>query len=237
MPLTLVPARRYDPEIIDGEGQDPAEIEAALDDIRRVNRYLGGASGILAPIESLAARRGWRRFSVLDVGTGSADIPAALLGLARRRGWEVRVAGVDMHAEIARIASRRVPIPLLRADGFRLPFRDGTYDVVIASLFLHHFDDSEASLMVRELCRVARAALLINDLRRHAVPFLAIRLLGRLAGASPMFRNDAPLSVLRGFTPEELTRIAARADLEGAVRVERRFPYRLLLTVEKEHTA
>ena len=289
MKVSLVPPRSRRPEILDRASHRYEEIAPALRDIGRVNRWLGGSASLVRPILDLAARERLREISVLDVGTGGADVPRSLLEAARRRGLAASAVGVDLDPLVMRFAAERScrrmndvlssepnriarpPRPpeqpdgspdaaaagpragtlagageaiigdappscgrlaLVQADGFTLPFPRGAFDFVSCSLFFHHFGESEASRLLSEFERVARRAVLVSDLARHLVPWAAISLLGRLFAESAMFRHDAPLSVLRGWTADELRGVAAAAGLGGRARILRFAPYRLVLVVE-----
>jgi ubiquinone/menaquinone biosynthesis C-methylase UbiE len=117
---------------------------------------------------------------------------------------------------------------LVRANALHLPFSARSFDYVTASLFLHHFRDDDVVRLLSEFARVARRAVIVNDLVRNLVPYYFIRLTGRLILTNWISRNDGPVSVLRGFTRSELTSLAKRAGLSNC-RVEREFPYRLSL--------
>jgi SAM-dependent methyltransferase len=233
--VVLVPARRLDPEWIDREGNAPEDLAAALADIRAVNRLLGGRRVVvdaIAPYLRAAPRDAVLR--ILDVGTGSADVPIAIAKAASRMGRRVEIVAIDRDpatVELARRAASGHPaIRVLRADAFAPGFPDGSFDLVVASMVLHHFPHDDAVRFVEVMRRLARRAVLVNDLRRHALAWAFIALAARLTWRHPMFVHDAPLSVLRGFTDRELARIAEDAGASGAT-VVRRWPYRLLLTV------
>jgi ubiquinone/menaquinone biosynthesis C-methylase UbiE len=239
--MSLVPARRNDPEILDRSDNSAADLESALHDVRRVNRWLGGRRALLAALEPhLRAAATDRPMTLLDLGTGSADLPLDILRHARRLGRELWITAVDRDAEIARIAARAVrgepEIRVVRADATRLPFAPGSFDLVTASMFLHHFHDAELVELLAACRRVARRAVVVNDLRRHRLPWVTIRFLGAVLRRHPMFRHDAPLSVLRGFTVDELERAAVAAG-ETRPAVRRAWPFRLLLTLTAEQWA
>jgi SAM-dependent methyltransferase len=217
---------------MDRSGNSIEDLEAALADIAIVNRRLGGEKVLLdAAGPYLRPPEDGRPLEILDVGTGGADLPAALLREARASGIAARVAAIELDPKTAAIAGRRVEpgLHVVRADAFRLPFRDRRFDLVCASLFLHHFSEEEGARLLRGLARVCRGTILVNDLERHVVPWAFIAVAARLTGRHPMFVHDAPLSVLRGFTRSELASIAERAGLRE-IRVEARWPFRLVLT-------
>jgi SAM-dependent methyltransferase len=233
--MMLVPARSYEPELMDREGNSRAELEGALRDVRRVNRWLGGRRALrLALRPLLLDAPADRPFRVLDVGTGAADLPQAMVELGRRLGRVVEVTAVDLDPVTAQIAERRTRdeprIRVLRADAFDLPFAAGAFDVATVSMFLHHFDEADVARLLSELCLRARRAVIVNDLRRHRLAWAAIWLLGHATGRHPIFIHDAPLSVLRGFTDDEL-RAVARASGAREIRLCRRWPYRLVMTL------
>ncbi len=231
----LIPARRLDPEWMDRADNLPAALTLALEDIRSVNRLLGGSKIVVEALQPFFAEgSGEEPLSILDVGTGAADIPVAVVDAARALGRRVRVVAVDRDPVTVAHARRAVAgvqeIAVARAEAGRLPFPAASFDVVIASMFLHHFGHREAVGLLEGFRRLARRAVLVNDLRRHLVPWAFIGLAARASARSPMFVHDAPLSVLRGFTEDELLAMGREAGDTGAA-VSRRFPYRLLLTL------
>lgn len=230
-----VPARSLDPERMDLQGNTKADLEGTLRDIRRVNRYLGGERtllGALAPY--LADGRCGLPLRVLDVGTGSADLPLAVARDARRRSTPVELVAVDRDPVTVAIARRETEtfpeISIVQADALRLPFESGAFDVVTASMFLHHFEGDQLVRLLAAFGRLARRAVLINDLRRHRVAWSFIAIASRATRSHPMFVHDAPLSVLRGFTCAELADAARAAGFRGP-RLRRAWPYRILMTL------
>jgi 2-polyprenyl-3-methyl-5-hydroxy-6-metoxy-1,4-benzoquinol methylase len=120
-------------------------------------------------------------------------------------------------------------------DAFGLPFGEDSFDVVTASLFFHHLNEEDCITVLRSMAEVARHRVIVNDLHRARTAYLAIRILTGLFSRSAMVRNDAPLSVRRGFRPRELEAIAMRAGLQG--RVVRSFPYRLVLLIDPSRSS
>jgi ubiquinone/menaquinone biosynthesis C-methylase UbiE len=209
--------RATDPESLD-EGVPEDEALKSLRDLRRVNRWLGGRRAIAAACRPFL-RPGAR---LLDVGCGSADLPAWLAGRDPRPGL---VVGLDLkwlHVRQAPAVVRAVV-----GDVRALPFPPLSFDVVTASLFLHHFDEGEAPDVLRRLFALARGALVVNDLHRAQVPWLFGRAVFPFAFESRVSVEDGLLSIRRAFRPRELRQAFERAGLPG-VRVRRSFPYRLI---------
>lgn len=239
--MLWVPPRSHAPEIMDRRGNSREALRAALGDIGAVNRRLGGGRALLDALRPflLGAPRD-RPLHILDVGTGGADLALAMVRLARGLGRSVRVVAVDLDRHTAALAAAAATacgeVRILQADAFSLPFARGTFDIVTASMFLHHFDHERVVTLLRAFRRVSRGAVIVNDLRRHRFPWLFILIVAHLTRRHAMFRHDAPLSVLRGFTDEELSRAALEAGAKRA-RPRRRWPFRLALTLSAEEYA
>jgi SAM-dependent methyltransferase len=214
--------RATEPELLDA-GVSPEEAARSLADLRFVNRWLGGRRSLLRAVAPYLAHGG----RLLDVGCGSADLPSFVV---RQSPRPVRAVGVDIKA----VHLRHAPPEVLRvvADVRVLPFADQAFDVVTASLFLHHFDGEQVAEVLRGLFRLARRALVVNDLHRARVPFLFGRAVFPFTFLSPVSVHDGLVSIRRAFKPAELRESFRAAGLPG-VRIRRRFPYRLVGVAER----
>lgn len=236
----LTPERIYEEELLDaGEGTDE-DVRKNLLDLRRINRLLGGTRVVLDALNaSVDGNRddGKRieRLSLLDVGTGSADIPTEVHRWCKARRIEPFVAALDLSERNLRITrkdlSAGAELSFVQADALNLPFEARSFDYVTASLFLHHFRDEDVVRLIADFARVARRAVIVNDLVRNLVPYYFSRVTGPFLATSFLTRNDGPVSVLRGFTAKELGGLAERAGLRR-YRVKRMFPYRLSLVAD-----
>ena len=157
---------------------------------------------------------------LLDVGTGAADIPIALLEAWRARKRRLEVVAVDSRPEVieaailARPALRDVDgLTLHVANGHALPFEDGAFDVAHASLVLHHLDPDEAVTFLGEMRRVARVGVILNDLARGRVRWLFAWIVIHATTRNPLTRHDGPMSVRRAYTPAEAEQLLERAGL------------------------
>lgn len=203
-----------------------ARLTGALDQLRQVNRFLGGYGPTRAALAPLLRYNPHRPLRLLDVGTGVADVPEDLVRWGARHGRRVEVVGLDANPvtvdHAGAVLDARLPPPLrarvelVVGDALALPYEDGAFDATICSLFLHHFDDHTAPRVLREMDRVARHGLVVNDLHRHPLAYASIRALVALLPVSPMFHHDGPVSVLRAFRRRELEALAQAAGLRGA---------------------
>lgn len=197
------------------------ELSANLRDIRRVNRLLGGTKTVVRYLPGLV--RGLpadRPITLLDLATGSADIPVAISRWARRNGRRFEITASDSSDDMLTIADAHVAgdpaITLARHDARAVRLPDKAFDLVVCSLSLHHFPPDEAVDVLREMERLARVGLIVNDLRRGHVGFAAAWVASRLTTRNRLTRNDAPLSVRRAYTPAELADLLRRAGIAGA---------------------
>lgn len=216
--------RAVESELLD-TGVSEREALRSLADLRLVNRWLGGGHGLLRAVRSLLAGVPLPR--ILDVGCGSADLPHLIV---KHSAVPVLAVGVDiklLHLRQARLGLERVC-----ADVRRLPFRPASFDVVTASLFLHHFDSNEIAGVLRALFGLARRALVVSDLRRASVPYFFGRAFFPLLFRTSVSVSDGLLSIRRGFTVGELETGFRDAGIEG-VRISRSFPYRLIAVAER----
>lgn len=204
-------------ELLDGPLDDPAVLRGNLRDLARINRWLGGARASRRALDALLAGRSVPH-TLLDVGTGGADIPIALVRAGTRRGRSLRVTGLDSRPEVlaaaAAIAERSgAAVDLVLGDGRSLPFPDRSFDVVHASLLIHHLEPPEAIAFLAEARRVARRGVVVNDLVRARWHWLAALALLRLTTRNRYTRHDGPLSVRRAYTRVELRALLAGAGL------------------------
>jgi ubiquinone/menaquinone biosynthesis C-methylase UbiE len=199
------------PELLDSDAGTSAEIAASLADLRRINRWFGGISTAVGLIEKVAAPTGRKELSFLDVAGASGDIAAAASKQLAQQGTSLVVTVLDKNPSHLNGHFRAVI-----GDALALPFRDKSFDVVACSTFLHHLEPPEIVRFAREAQRVARMAVLINDLRRHWL-HLALVYAGLPLFHSRLTWHDAPASVRRAYTPPELRQMLQQA---GAARVE-----------------
>ena len=205
-------------------------------ELRRVNRYLGDARALGCSVLPEIERDGAREFSLLDVGAGSGELLREVARWARTRNLRARLVGLELNerstAGIVEESRGFAEIAAVRGDAMRLPFDAGAFDYVMCSLFTHHFRDAVVVTLLREMSRVARRRVYVIDLHRHPLAYYFYTTIGRLFLHNRLVREDGALSILRGFAPREMHRLAESAGLSSA-KVERRFPYRLVLSGSK----
>ena len=201
-----------EPELMDRPQPVTAELASDLRNLRQLNRRFGSHALITHFL------RRWIRpgaqLRVLDLATGSGDIPRLIIDYAREVGAKATVDAVDQQSstlEIARGLSASYPeIDFKQGDVLAFG-EDGQYDIVLCSLALHHFDEATAVRLLERCRRLSRRFVLVADLRRGFLATVGVYLLTALIYRDPMTRTDGRLSAARAFSFREFSSLAQRA--------------------------
>src|SRR2546430_12663704 len=227
--------RSYELEHLDKGDYTPEEYEGCIVELQRVNEWLGDARALRNSLLKDVETEELQTFSVLDVGAGSGELLRVTAKWARETDRTASLVGLELNERSAQAIldeSTEFPeISSIRANGFQLPFADNSFDYVIQSLTLHHFDDAGAIRILREMARVARTGIFVIDLNRNPVAYFFYTTIGHLFLHNRLIREDGALSILKSFTPEEMEQIARLAGLANAS-VEKHFPSRLVLSAK-----
>ncbi|WP_165279929.1 methyltransferase domain-containing protein [Paenibacillus protaetiae] len=224
--------REYAKEWLDEAELELPELERSLREVWHVNRYLGGNPALYAHMEKMVAKVDGGKVRVLDVATGLADIPVALLNWRGLRGRHVSISCVDIHPQMIALAAKRTSgypeIEVSEADGTALPYDDNSFHIAICNLALHHLDEQQSVKLLSEMNRVASIGWIVTDLERRRLAYWSAKLLAGLVWRSPVTRHDGPLSVRRSYTASEARELLRQAGIAGAS-VHKHFPFRLAL--------
>lgn len=202
--------RLIKPELLDH--LPPEEARPNLKDLVRINTRFGGHSVLKKTLERVTGPR--EPFTLLDVGAASGDSARLIAHLYP----EAIVTSLDLNP----VNIEEAPQPKLLADARELPFAAGSFDFVLCSLFLHHFEDEQAAQFLASFYAIARRALLICDLERRVLPFLFLPATKLLFGWHDITVHDGVISVRAAFRAPELLQLAKRARVKRAeVRVYR----------------
>ena len=220
-------------EHIDTGNYTAEEYESCIGELQFVNRWMGDAHSLKVTLLREIEEQGLKSFSVLDVGAGSGELLRVAATWARQTNRQLRAVGLELNGRMAESinedSDRFDEISSVRGDALGLPFSDAQFDYVICSLFTHHFVDEQVLEILREMSRVAKRRIFVIDLHRHPIAYLLYTTLGKLVLHNRLLRHDGALSILRSFKVDELQELAQRAGLLD-IRVERHFPYRLVLS-------
>ena len=223
--------RSHEQEMMDLPIVSQELLAGELKNLRRFNRYLGGYRGVETAIAEIVRQHRLKHLSLLDVGTGSADIPGRIVRWCQRRAIGVSIVALDLDPLAAKLAVQRVKhcpeIAVVRGDAAHPPFAPGSFDIVLASQFLHHFSEEQIVALLKNWSRLARRAVIVSDLVRHPLAYYGVRLLTRLFTTNVMTLTDAPLSIKRAFTLSEWRELCRRAAPDG-FRLMTVFPFRVV---------
>ncbi|MCC6245222.1 MAG: methyltransferase domain-containing protein [Gemmatimonadaceae bacterium] len=233
--MWLTPARRRGVEMLDDPAVDPALAERSLRDVALANRLFGGRHAILREVRAVLQRVPPRTaVQLLDVGTGLGDIPRAAMRLAPSLNVSLSTFGLELTPRLASVAGRTCT-HAVAADATCLPFANRSVDIVTCSQVLHHFEAPEATRLLQECARVASRAVVIGDLRRSWLAVAGLWTSSFALGFHPVSRHDGVVSILRGFTEQDLKRLLFEAT--GRVpRVRRSLGWRVTATLDITQT-
>ncbi len=211
--------RSFDPavlEMMDRPQPVSPELERDLERIRQLNRWFGSYRLLLNFI------RRWitpgARTRVVDLATGSGDIPRLIVDYARQIGAQVEIDALDRQPATLEIARK------LSTDYGEISYCEANilecnpaepYDIVLCTLALHHFGDEDAVRLLRRCRELSRKFVLVSDLRRGFLLKAGVYLLTAVIFREPMTRYDARLSAARAFSYSEMHPLAMRADWEN----------------------
>ena len=211
MPDLLTPSRRRSVEILDTPGLDPALAIRSLRDVSLANRLFGGTNAVLAELGyAFADTKPGDRVLWVDVGSGIGDIPLSARALAASRRIALTSIAVELEPALAKAARANAGVAVC-ANALALPFADNSVDVVTCSQVLHHFETDAADLVLREMTRVARRRVVVADLRRSWIAMAGLWLGSYLLRFHPVSRHDGLVSIRRGYTAPELSRLVVDA--------------------------
>jgi SAM-dependent methyltransferase len=229
--------RSYEKEILDRHDIPFDAIERNMQELDTINTWLGGHAITIAGLKRLL--KGKRQVSIMEIGCGGGDNLAALCGYCRSREVGVTLTGIDINPHCVSIARKKLPgteASFILSDFRRVSFGNKKPDIIFSSLFCHHFTDEQLVEMLQWMQSNAGDGFFINDLQRHPFAYHAIRLLTKWFSRSWLVKNDAPLSVLRGFTRKEWERLLQQAGIKE-YSLRWKWAFRWLLVISKDEPA
>lgn len=215
------------PELLDTDAGTSREVEDSLADLRMINRYFGGVRTTVKLIREIGARQKIQQISLLDVAGATGDLAAMTSQSLRKDGIELRPVVLDRMPRhlIPRTTAANGYYPAIAGDALALPFADNSFDVVGCSLFVHHLEPPQIVQFVNQGLRVARYAVLINDLIRHPLHILLVYM-GFPLFRSRITRHDSIASVRRAYTVSEIERLLQQTE-SVCYETRRVFPFRM----------
>ncbi len=215
----MLKLRSNEPELMDDLTLTGEELQKNLEELEVINNWLGGYKVVLQALDNIVAKYKQlpQPLRFADIGCGAGDTLRSIAKWARRKNIPVQLTGIDANDFMVQYARHNCSafeeVEIVQHDVFSERFGQQKYDVVICSLFCHHFTDAQLVQMLRQLHSQAGIAVIINDLHRHWFAYYSIKFITALFSESRLVKNDAPLSVWRAFKRKELVNLVQQAGI------------------------
>lgn len=225
--------RVFDAEIMDDPDLPHSEIAPVLAGLAKVNSWFGGHKSLINVLKNFPIQTG---YSISDWGCGGGDTLIAIAKWAAKNKLDLKLTGIDMAPaaiSFARKASAGFTnIDYVQANVITDTGDIKTHDIIISSLFTHHFDDEQWVQLIKNMHASARKGIIITDLHRHWVLYYAIKLITGIFTSNKMARHDGPLSVKRAFKKQDLVALLKKAAIDN-YNLTWRWPFRWQLVIRK----
>lgn len=225
--------RSYEKELLDAASIPFPDIAQNLRELNTINTLLGGHDITLSGFKQLVKNR--NEITVCEIGCGGGDNLVAIVQYCQENKIKLHCIGIDYNAECIAFAKQNVylkeNIELICSDYTKVSLATNV-DIIFSSLFCHHFTDEELVNQLEWMKRYARLGFFINDLHRHWLAYYLIYLLTHLFSKSYLVKNDAPLSVARGFKKGEWQSLFSKAALINC-EIRWKWAFRYLIVYEQ----
>jgi len=223
--------RSYDKELLDRDDIPFEDIRRNMRELDIINSRLGGHSITIEGFKRLLQNR--RMITIAEIGCGGGDNLRAIIRWCAKRNIGVKTIGIDINPDCIRVAQSTLAgtEPRLIVSDYRLvAFETDKPDIIFSSLFCHHFTEEQLIVMLRWMDKNAALGFFINDLHRHPLAYYSIKWITALFSKSYLVKNDAPLSVRRGFVRNEWTALLRQAGISNSA-LQWRWAFRWLVVV------
>ena len=228
--------RSYQKELLDGDAIAPEDLFRNLQELNFINHWLGGHAITIAGFAAFT-QKGNTINSLAEIGCGGGDNLKAIIKHHQKRNVStLNTIGIDMKADCIAYASeqlKKYSATWICSDYQLVNWvYDAKPDIIFSSLFCHHFTEEELVQQLRWMHSESKFGFFINDLQRHPLAYYSIKWLTKLFSQSYLVKNDAPLSVLRGFTKKEWTAFLNKAGIKNYT-IQWKWAFRYLIIVHK----
>jgi 2-polyprenyl-3-methyl-5-hydroxy-6-metoxy-1,4-benzoquinol methylase len=212
--------RSKDVEIMDDLEFHDEVVFQTLRELDFINQWLGGNVVTLSALEKIwSSIPKEQSVSITDLGCGSGEMLRLIAKKASNQNRNVQLTGIDANPHIVDYAINHsgnfTNTHFEALNIFSSEFLSRNRDIVMATLFLHHFSDEELISFFTSLKKLTRVGIIVNDIHRHPLAYYSIKWLTTLFSKSSMVKYDAPLSVLRAFKRKELQTILEKAGIKN----------------------
>jgi 2-polyprenyl-3-methyl-5-hydroxy-6-metoxy-1,4-benzoquinol methylase len=195
-------------------------VDQTLTELDTINKWLGGNEVTIQGVDQLLKKRDKNKvISIADLGCGSGEMLMLMQKWAKRNSYVFLLTGIDANPNIVNYAKNHLRehsnINLLSMNIFEEEFKNHHFDIVVSTLFFHHFSSKQLIEFFKQLKDQVSIGFIINDIHRHWFAYHSIRLITKFFSRSSMVKNDAPLSVLRAFSRDDLNTILTNAGIKN----------------------
>jgi 2-polyprenyl-3-methyl-5-hydroxy-6-metoxy-1,4-benzoquinol methylase len=211
-------SRSYKKELLDGTDIPFGDIAKNMKELEFINAHLGGHAITIQGFKKLICNK--KKVSVCEIGCGGGDNINKLDAFCINNKIEATFTGVDINAECIEFAKKNTKVNHVNfiVSDYKLTcFGNNKPDIIFSSLFCHHFTDDELIQMLQWMNKNSTLGFFINDLQRHPLAYNSIKYLTKFFSKSYLVKNDAPLTVLRGFTKQEWKNIFSKAAISYSI--------------------
>jgi len=207
------------PEVMDDFSMEGEILKEALDKIASINKLLGGNKITVEGVKELIKNEPTHKIiTILDVGCGNGDMLRTLAKFADKHNLKFNLIGLDANQfTINHAQSLSLDYPNISyccEDIFKDELKDGTLDIVLCTLTLHHFKDPDILTILGKLHNKARLGIVINDLHRSKLAYYLFKGICYIFGLNEMSRKDGLVSILRGFKKKDLLLYSRKLNLK-----------------------
>jgi len=221
------------PEIMDDLTCSGEVVEQTLRELDFINKWLGGDQVTLEAVAMLIdTRPSDQEICIADLGCGSGTLLARVAAYAKKKNRKVKLIGIDANPSIIAYATRnnrQANIEFIALDIFSPAFAAMKFDIVMGTLFFHHFSNQQLSDFFKMLGKQTRVGFIVNDIHRHPMAYYLIKWLTSIFSKSAMVKFDAPVSVLRAFKRYDWKVILDAAELSYSLKWKWAFRWQLVV--------
>ena len=225
--------RSSEMEIMDDFTMEGALFRDTLNKLEIINRFLGGNSVTINGLKNLLKNQSKNKtITIVDLGCGNGDILRDVAKFGRKNNYSFNLTGIDANLaaiEYAKELSKEYSeLSFKTIDVLSEDFKKQSYDVVLCTLFLHHFKNEELISFLKTTTNKATIGVVVNDLHRHKLAYYLFKLIGFFI-KNKMVRQDGLTSVLRAFKREDLENIAKEIKVHFSIQWKWAFRYLWIL--------
>lgn len=224
--------RSYQPELLDNDDIPFEDIRLNMQELNTINRLLGGHRISMEGVRELLSASTKKNIHICEIGSGGGDNIKAIADWCKKNNLEARFTGIDIKETCTTFARQQYPdLPAnwICSDYANVSFPNDKPDIIFCSLFCHHFSETSLYSMLRWMKSNSSTGFFINDLHRHPLAYYSIKLITKLFSKSYLVKNDAPLSVARGFKRKEWEAIFQSAGIDH-YKIQWKWAFRHLIT-------